>query len=168
MIKLIYLATCLIIVACLASPSICGPRRPFSLVLAPPKEPLKAGQELPLLVTVTNTSNRDITFARSSNLTPEEGHRYQIEVQDAQGHPALPSAHVLALRGKDTVDVSIHNISRTLARGESFVDQVTVTTFYDLSQPGNYTISVAREIPPHQSLGKGTVESNKITITVVR
>jgi hypothetical protein len=57
--------------------------------------------------------------------------------------------------------------SRTLKPGESFIDEVTVTQFYDLSQPGEYTISLARPFPPRQNLGEGRVKSNTITLTVL-
>jgi len=48
------------------------------------------------------------------------------------------------------------------------VDEIDVTKLYDLSQPGKYTISAARYIPPTQSLGEGKVRSNSITVIVVR
>jgi hypothetical protein len=47
------------------------------------------------------------------------------------------------------------------------VDDVEVIKFYDLSEAGKYTISVAREIPPRQKLGEGAVKSNSVDLTVV-
>jgi len=148
-----------------ATPSMCGPRQSFSLTIATPKEPLKAGAELRLLVTLTNTSARSIVFGRSPGPIPEEGFRYEIDVRDALGRPAPPSVYVRELTGKITDNWS-SNLSRTLEPGESFVDEVTVTRFYDLSQPGKYTISVARPIEPWQNLGKGSVKSNAVTVAV--
>ncbi|HEV2195701.1 MAG TPA: hypothetical protein VGR55_08965 [Candidatus Acidoferrum sp.] len=138
---------------------------PFSLTIATPKEPLKAGAELRLLVTITNTSNRKISFVTSPGPIPEDWILYEIDVRDEQGRSVALSSD---LRGMDP-RVPINYGSRTarsLAPGESFVDQVTVTRFYDLTPPGQYTISVARSMPPRQNLGNGTIKSNAMTITV--
>jgi hypothetical protein len=151
----------------LAALAVPGPKPLFSLTVAAPKEPLKAGTELILSVTVTNTSDRNISFITSPGLVPEDGFLYEIDVRDAQGRSAPPSAY---LRNRDP-RISIYKGSmthRTLKPGESFVDEVTVTGFYDLSQPGEYKISVARSMPPYQNLGKGRVKSNVITVTLTK
>ena len=101
-------------------------------------------------------------------MTPEEGSRYKIVVLDQRGRAAPPSAHVRGLNGKRTVTESIHNLARTLQPGESFVDQVTVTQFYDLGRPGKYTIWVARPIEPWQKIGEGEVKSDTVSIVVTR
>lgn len=144
-----------------------APEQLFSLTLATPKEPLKAGTELDLFVTVTNTSNRNISFITSPGEMPEDGLLYQIDVRDAQGHAAPLSAD---LRTRDPrIPINYDSRSaRTLKPGESFIDKVTVTQFYDLSRPGEYMISVARAMPPRQNLGKGSVKSNTITLTVTQ
>lgn len=142
-----------------------GPTQLFSLSVAAPKEPLKAGTELHLLVTVRNTSKRAISFIIAPGPIPEDELEYEINVRDADGRSAPPSAY---LRNKDKrVPMSYGSrLARTLEPGESFVEQVTVTTFFDLSRPGKYTISVSRAIPPRQNLGKGSVESDPVTVIV--
>lgn len=149
----------------LAALAASDPNQLFSLTLAAPKEPLKAGTELHLLVTVTNTSNRSISFITSPGPIPEDGLLYEINVCDAQGRSAPPSAYLRTRDRRIPMDYG-SRLARTLKPGEFFVDQVTVTNFYDLRRPGKYTISVARSMPPRQNLGKGTVKSNVITITV--
>lgn len=144
-----------------------GPKQLFSLTIAAPKEPIKAGTEVRLLVTVKNTSNRTISFVVSPGLVPEDGLLYRINARDAKGQQAPPSA---AIRNRDkrvSAQYFISRTARTLRPGAFFVDQVTITDFYDLSEPGNYTISLAREIPVHQKLGKGSVKSNDVTVTIV-
>jgi hypothetical protein len=137
----------------------------FSLTIAAPKEPVKAGTELRLLVTVTNTSNRDISFFVSPGLIPEDGLLCQVNVRDADGRATPPSA---LERSRDKpIPLNLGSrYAKTLKPGESFVDQVTVTRFYALSRPGKHTVSVARPFPPRQNLGAGTVESNSVTVTV--
>ena len=164
--RLAQFVICVVTLVSVATPVVCGPKPPFSLSIAAPKEPTKAGAELYLRITLTNTSDRYIVFARSPGPIPEEAFRYEIDVRDAQGHSAPPSAYVRELEGKPTM-TSSSNLSYTLKPSDSFIDQVTVTRFYDLSQPGTYTISVARPIPPRQNLGEGKVKSNSVTVTVV-
>jgi len=50
--------------------AIARPAPLFSLNVSAPKEPLKAGTEIRLLVTVTNTSNRTISFITSPGSIP--------------------------------------------------------------------------------------------------
>ncbi len=143
------------------------PKQLFSLTIAAPKEPVKEGEELQLLVTVTNTSNRTISFITSPGPIPEDSLLYEINVRDAQGNPAPASAYLRTRDKRIPIDYG-SRFARTLKPGESFVDQVTVTRFYDLSGPGEYTISVSRPMPPRQSLGKGSVKSNAVTVTVTQ
>jgi len=90
---------------------------------------------------------------------------YEITVRDSKGRSAPPSTYLRNRDKRIPVDYG-SRLARTLAPGESFVDQVTVTTFFDLSRPGKYTISVSRATPPRQNLGEGSVESDPVTVTV--
>ena len=159
----IYLSTLVLLSALSAS----ADKQLFSLGIDAPSEPLKSGAELRLHVRVTNTSDRAITFIRSPGLIPEEAFRYEMEVRDARAQSAPRSAYVRKLESAQTVTEEISKYAYKLKPGESFVDDVEITRFYDLSRPGKYTISVAREMPPAQKLGEGKVKSNTITITVV-
>ncbi len=162
----LFLAYAFTLVSC-GPIAVSTPKQLFSLTIAAPKKPVKEGEELQLLVTVKNTSDRTIGFIRSPGLVPEEGFRYQIDARDQQGQPAPPSAYALELKNR-RMGTFESRYAHWLKPGESFVDQVTVTKFYDLNQPGKYTISVAREIPPRQSLDKGSVRSNAVTVTVTQ
>lgn len=142
-------------------------RQLFSLSLATPKRPLKAGTELRLLVNVTNTSSRTISFITSPGEVPEDGLLYEINVRDEHNHSAPPSAYLRTM-DKRVSTFGGSFTAHALKPGESFVDEVTVTLFYELSRPGKYTISVSRPFPPRQNLGKGKVTSNTITVTVVQ
>lgn len=139
----------------------------FSLTIEPPTGPLKVGAEVRLQVTVKNIWNRAIDFITSPGQIPDDGLMYDIDVRDEQGRAAPRSA---AVRNRDPhVPVNLGSrFSRSLQPGESFVDEVVVTRFFDLSKPGKYSISVRRGMPPRQSLGSATVKSNAITISVVK
>src|SRR3974390_83483 len=159
--------TCAVAVLSLATFLQSAEKELFSLSIAPVTETVKSGADVRLCVRVTNTSDRIIGFIRSLGIVPEEGFRYQIEVRNSDGLPAPPSARVLELRKKQTVDFA-SNVARWLKPGESFVDEIDVTKLVDLSLPGTYTISVTREFPPAQNLGEGRIKSNSATVKVVR
>lgn len=161
-----------ILSALLAPGGTAASKQPFSLTIAAPKDPVKAGVELHVLATVTNTSSRSLTFSTSLGVVPVDDVFYKINVRDEHGRVAPPSAN---LRNRNKLVPTFWGsiTSRTLGPGDSFVEQVTVTRMYDLSQPGIYTISVARHVPPDfvpqgQKLGKDFVQSNTITVTVVQ
>ena len=142
------------------------PRPVFSLAIASPETPIKAGAELKLHVTITNTSERDITFVTSVGPVPDDDHYYRVTPRYEDGSIAPPSRFVRERDERIPIDYG-SQIGRTLRPKQSFVDQITVTWLFDLSRPGRYTISVARQMPPRQNLGNSWITSNEITITVV-
>jgi hypothetical protein len=148
----------------------------FSLTIAAPSEPIKSGTKIHLLVTVTNTSGHTIGFIRSPGLLPDEGFRYQIKVGGSDGHEPSQSTRLQGLKGKTAISQS-SNLARWLRPGESFVDRITLTRFYDMTPPGEYTVSVARHFDRNnmalkgsspEAIGSGIVKSNAVTITIVR
>jgi hypothetical protein len=159
-----------------ARPAASGTEVPVSVTLEAPGKPLKAGTDLVLQATVKNTSDHEVLLPTSPGLVPEDGFRYKIEALDAGGHPAQESARVLALRqGKGPRFGNwSSNIGRTLKPGQSLVEEINVTRYYDLSRPGTYTIWVIRplplQVPPWaaKKYWKGSVRSNTITVTVVK
>jgi hypothetical protein len=141
----------------------------FSVTLDAPKAPLKSGAKLILRVTVTNTSDHNIPFKRTNNPVSNEEFRYQIEVRDADGRPAQPSAKVRALEGQVTGIEDWDNHAHWLKPGESYSDDLEITKLYDFSRPGKYTVSVSKDlltrqypVPPEY-----VVKSDLVTITVV-
>ena len=150
---------------CLTLGSPARSKEVFSLTLAAPGEPHKAGAELRLRVTITNTSDRPLTFVTAPGPEPVDDYLYRITVHDERGRSA-PASNYLRTRDKNVPVDYGSRIGRTLKPGESFTDEVTVTRFFDLSRPSRYTITVAREMPPRQGFGNGNIESNPITIVV--
>jgi hypothetical protein len=147
-------------------PSLFASQDLFSLKIAQPNGPQKAGTDLRLLVTVTNTSNREITFITSPGPLPEDDSQYELTVRDEHGQPAPPSTYMRTRDKRLPIDYG-SRVGKTLKPGESFVDTVTITRFFDLSRPGKYTIAVLRQNPPRQNLGDGKVKSNSVTVAVV-
>lgn len=52
--------------------------------------------------------------------------------------------------------------------GHSFNDSVPVSEFFDMSQPGDYEVTVSEETNPDDPATSATVKSNTITTTVLR
>jgi hypothetical protein len=178
-------AVCLLVLLARApgTPAVARPpgptsKAPVSVTLKVPNKPLKAGTDLVLRATVKNTSDHDIIFPTSPGLIPSDGLRYDIQALDEQAQPAPPSARVLAqraTRGKGGPGVAvIGNTGHTLKPGQSLVEEINVTRYYDLSRPGTYTIWVIHplplQVPPWaaKKYWKGFVRSNTITVTVVK
>jgi hypothetical protein len=55
-------------------------------------------------------------------------------------------------------------ISEILKPGDSFTAVATITKLFEIERPGKYVVEVTRTIP--DTLGRGTVKSNPITISV--
>lgn len=144
----------------------------LSLTITAPARPVKAGTELRMSVTVRNISHQTIKLVSLA----DSSYEYEIKVRDANGHLA-PAAARLRNRDKRLPRYSGSTFARDLQPGASYVDHITVTELYDLTRPGKYTISVARQLNryevtvvgrPPKKLPNATITSNSVTVTVVR
>jgi hypothetical protein len=144
----------------------------LSLTIAAPKQPVKVGTEVRLRVTVRNTSHRTIRLVSLA----DSSYEYEIMVRDARGHVPPPSVR---LRNRDKLlpRYSGSTFARDLQPGASYVDQIAITELYDLTKPGKYTVSVARQLnsneaailgTPPGKLSKSTATSNSVSVNVVR
>jgi len=142
-----------------------GAQEPFSVTLQPPTGPVKAGSEVRVKATTTNTSDHAIRFARGFG---EQEFDFEIEVQDEQGQtPPLTEAYR---------QMKEHPTSRwgsystyVLEPGKSFGDELVITKLYTITRPGKYTISVTRgQRPMWQTPGKSGVRSSSITVTITK
>ena len=130
---------------------------------------MKSGTKLVLRVTVTNTSDHNLPFKRTGNPISNEEFRYQIEIRDADGKLAAPSAPVRAREGQIVMMEDINNHAYWLKPGESFSDNLEVTKLYNLSPPGKYIVVVTKDMLTRQNPvpPEDIVRSNSVAITVV-
>jgi len=157
----IYVLTLLFTLAGLAAAS----ALPFTLTLAPPEQPLKAGSTLHLRLTVTNRSDHQTSFPTNWGLF-DPGKIYQVHVLDELGRPVPGRTLPCERPGQHCAGGSAQG--RYLKPGESFTDEVNVTLFYDLSRPGKYKIWVAEDTFGRANLPNGLVTSNVVMVTVVK
>lgn len=143
-------------------------KKPLTLTLAAPKQPLKAGQPLVLHVKVTNTSDHGVSVPVSQG-SPEVERIYRLHVLDERGLPPARAPLPKPKGGKGFVIGLGSGQGRRLKPGESVADEVNISHVYDLSRPGKYKIWIAEPFygGPH-NVPKGLVRSNSITVTVVK
>lgn len=136
-----------------------GVTTPFTLTLEAEQNPVKAGSEVRVNITLRNSSNR--AFHMHLDLAEME---YKMEVRDGQNK--VPQLTDYAAKSKGRAYFSNDQIFY-LQPGESLPkDPLILTKFYDMSRPGKYTVQVTRVVP--KELGSGVVQSNTITINVTQ
>src|SRR5579864_174461 len=148
----------LITLAACAASSTQSSTVPFALTIQAEENPVKAGAEVKVDITLCNSSNRAMHI--SYGLTESD---YAFEVRDSQNR--IPPETEFARKAKGRGYFSNDHLFY-LQPGESLPKApLVVSKFYDLSRPGEYKIQVSRAVP--KELGSGTVKSNTLTITVV-
>lgn len=147
----------LITLAVCAASSTQSSTPPFTLTLEAEENPVKAGSEVKVNITLRNSSNRATHM--SYGLSELD---YAFEVRDSQNR--IPPETEFARKSRGRAYFSSDHVFY-LQPGESLPKApLVVSKFYDLSRPDKYTIQVSRAVP--KELGGGVIKSNLITITV--
>jgi hypothetical protein len=131
---------------------------PFTLEIAAIGSTVKAGSNIYIRITQTNTSDQTVDCSESDVGATDLSYSY--DVRDAKGKEVkkhdlnhLPSS-------------SRHSSSCALGSGEKLPGKYLISWLCDLSQPGKYTIRVSRNISNDPAAG--VVRSNTIKITVTK
>jgi hypothetical protein len=154
--------------ALLPGPTSGQSKPPFRLTLTANPTVYKAGSEVRVQITQTNTSDETMTTAKSIAPDQAEFH-YTMDVRDSKGRPAPQTEYGRDFNSKGDdpkhTTVRVGNEGPILLKpGESMEDEAIITKFFDLSHPGKYTIQVSRLIS--RETDKGIVRSNTISITI--
>jgi len=123
---------------------------------------VKLGSEITIRVRKTNTSDHPIT-----KLGPENGASgLALEVLDSNGNPVPPHKQTdkWIRGGGPGAGVNGDPKSFELQPGESRTDYAFLSRWFDLTNPGTYTIQVSEHVSnaPNSAL----VESNKLIVTI--
>jgi hypothetical protein len=127
-----------------------------------PGEPVwKMGAGVCVLVMVINNSKRIVHYTLTN-----PGFDWEMDVRDASGKP-VPETEEFRKQKQNRQQGLVYgrNMLVTLQPNETAQDTIWVSGFYDLSNPGQYSIQVRRVFA---DVGKEAVESNRIALTVVR
>ncbi len=130
----------------------------FSLRISTPRETVKNGSNLELLVKLTNNTNHEITLSSRNTYCD-----YTFEVRDSKGHSAPETEQKRKLNCSAYADSGRHVIIQ-LKPGEHHEDLIFMNYLFDLSRPDKYNVWLTRDIP--KELGQGQVSSNTIAVTV--
>lgn len=111
---------------------------PFALQIAPVQATAHMGEEIAVVVTMTNTSIREITFFENN---PDCD--FDVEVRHADGTPAVATEYKrnVVSRCATTKDKLVH-----LRPSESVKARIVITRLYDMTRPGRYRVQVSRRI----------------------
>jgi hypothetical protein len=131
--------------------------------------PLSPEMGVVITITVTNTSDHDISFDDASPHCD-----YAVSVWDSSGTPAPDTSMGRKMKIKDIcATFSLRHTGATVKPSMAASDDtglaadvshLVIGDLYDMSHPGQYTIQAERKLP--EQLGDGIVKSNKITVTV--
>jgi hypothetical protein len=128
---------------------------------------VKVGSPVRVKVVLQNISDHDIIVSREVR-----GLDCRVDVRDAEGRLApdtklgyLWNGHVSNpdLSRLSSQELTGSLISGSVKRGETLTWELDASKFYEIKQPGKYSIQVERKDPENHSL---MVKSNVITVTV--
>lgn len=127
---------------------------PFSITIENHIGDLRIGSMLEITVRLKNTSDSDLkTFSAWMNGTDVA---YKYEIRDPSGK---------LVDEKKLGPPHGHLSSFVLKPGEEITANIPLTTKYDFTQPGQYTIQVSRGV--EGGPGAGEARSNEMTVTVL-
>jgi hypothetical protein len=148
----------LILIALFARPVLAA-KAPFSIHIAAIHNPAPSGH-VQIASTITNISNREITLHMVNQCD------YSMDVHDEHGKfrpetlfkQNLDCSHPGSLTGRNMIIV--------LKPQESTSEEVSASELFDMTNPGEYTVRVSRNVSVSKK--DGVVKSNKIVVSVIR
>jgi hypothetical protein len=146
-------------------------KSPISVSITTPAPVAKIGEAIKVDVTVKNTSDRSVKLYKALGPDGQAEAANQIDVLDGDGKK-LPRIDGLAVEVRGQIYHRQMPMSRTMIRldpGQSNEDFLILSSLFDLSKPGKYTVTVGHGLRvdvPGADPYLLNVPSNTITITV--
>ena len=128
-------------------------------MISAPEDEVQVGADARIVITLSNTSDREILFAhRPGTNNPEFS--YRIDVRNAAGREVEGTAYAREARTRQqTEGRSVDYVQP----GMSSVQTAHLGRLVNLSRPGRYTVRVSRVDPATHAV----VKSNEVTLNVV-
>lgn len=167
-----------------------GDRIPFSITISAANNVLRAGGDVKIRLILRNTSNDEIPYTRGPGVGVEpHGEIFtEVQVRKAKGELAPETRYNRLLHGKlganskpsagqgpggaseTPMGVFGSFVGSMLKPGDFREEDIDVSKLYDLSQPGQYTITASRRLIDLASDPRSKIiaKSNALTITIVR
>lgn len=128
----------------------------LSIMISSPKT-FKVGDAIRVDIKLTNVSDTPLTITRNRQATDF----YSIDVRDSHGNAVGDTEAHRKIKKDNASKHALSSVtSINIKPGETYLDTIEPSFYYDMSQPGTYTIQVSTR-------GKGGIKSNVITVTVV-
>jgi hypothetical protein len=131
------------------------PKTSFTLTISTDEDTARAGDKIPLLTDVTNTSDHEIVYDTAMS-------KLDIQVRDAQGSLAALTEGGREFRRQFGTGGSLYNLQHIKPGATVHTRVPGVQELYDMRRPGDYTIQVSQ----FDGETKTWVKSNTITVTV--
>ena len=165
---------------------------PFSITISAASNVIKAGSEVRIRLVFKNTTSEEIPYGRGPGIGIEpQGELFsEVEVRDAKGELMPETKYHRVLRGKaDTSanraapqksgaaaatsdppeplpSIRMSVIGYMLKPGEFREEDIVVSKLYEMSQPGQYSISASRRATDPRS--DVVAKSNTLIITMTK
>lgn len=130
---------------------------PFKIVVAVEDSTVVAGSEVTLDVSLTNTSNQDVSEGVMFKDATGLDSTLRFEVRDGNGKLIPKRTHPHPELATGSVKF------RTISVGQTLTQRQTVSALYDLRKPGKYAVQAFRRISDNPN---DDIKSNIVTITV--
>jgi hypothetical protein len=173
-----------------------GNEVPFSITITAAQSLFMAGSEVTIRLVFKNTSDHEVPYTRGLGTGVEAHGEFftDVAVRDASGELVPETKYHRVLRGKDDTSASQASPEKTgevpatsgppkprlrfrgsftgvmLKPGEFREEDIVVSKLYDLSQPGQYTISASRRLSDVSTdpQSKLVAKSNTLKITIIK
>lgn len=129
---------------------------PFSIVITPHRDAVKAGSEVLLDVEAVNTSDKPIRW-----FFTKQDLEYDTDVRDSSGTQAQETVYGRKLHRGELLQGSI--ISSELKPGQQVRGSIVLSDIYDLTKPGEYAVQVMRK----DVVSRQVVRSNRIVVRIL-
>jgi len=142
------------------------PKPSLDLTIRAPQTAVAVGARMPLLVTMTNISDRDLTFGVTTiyGLPLELVREVGVVVHGSDGRRVAETRYGLLIYGRFGGANGPGSCCIRLRPGDSFMEESDLNKEFDLSKPGEYTAEAFH----FGNSGTGiAVASNKVSFTVV-
>jgi hypothetical protein len=133
------------------------PKTSFTLTISTDEDTVAAGDKIPLLTDVTNTSDHEIVYDTAMS-------KLDIQVRDAQGNLAALTKGGREFRRQFGTGGSLYNLQHIKPGATVHTRVAGVQELYDVRRPGDYTVQVSQ----FDDETKTWVKSNILTVTVTR
>jgi hypothetical protein len=128
--------------------------------LSPDSAVWKVGEPVRVIVMMVNHSKQVVNFSLT-----DPGWDWEMDVRDSSGKPVAETDLLRRIKeSKKTGHISLaRNLIGWVRPNEKAQDVVEVQMYYDLSQPGEYSIQVQRRFP---GIAKDPIKSDRLMLTI--